>query len=120
MHAFSRRNDFVTVILTLFVVHSQASRQGLPFRPSRQVVSMGRTLRSRTYCRPIRPRRLAYGCNAKAVVIRHFRSPVPRQRSIEFSREFAGVSYQGVDHSLRILAGHFYQHHESTLTFDES
>ncbi len=62
---------------------------------------------------------LNVGCDAKAVVIGHFRSPVPSQRFIEFPGEFAGVSYQRVNYSLRILAGHFYQHHESTLTFDE-
>ncbi|AOJ40770.1 hypothetical protein WJ23_22425 [Burkholderia lata] len=57
--------------------------------------------------------------NSEALVAGHLRAPIPRQRFIQFLRKLAGVSYQSIDDSLRVLAGNLHQHHEPGLAFDE-
>lgn len=58
-------------------------------------------------------------CDSEALVASHLRAPIPSQRFIQFLRKLAGVSYESVDYSLRVLAGNLYQHHEPGLAFDE-
>lgn len=57
--------------------------------------------------------------DSEALVASHLRTPIPRQRFIQFLRKLAGVSYQSIDDSFRVLAGNLHQHHEPGLAFDE-
>lgn len=60
------------------------------------------------------------GGHGEALVVDHLLAPVPRQRSLRFLRQLAGMPDQeGVDDGLGILAGNLHQLHEPGLTFDE-